>query len=594
MKLWIEWSELMNYFESKIALRYLFAKKGHNAINIVTGISAAAVGVVTAAMICVLSVMNGFGSLVEQMFSAFDPEIRITAADGRSFSTVTEDGTMLLGRDGLLTSMDCVERVAEVVSGQALIEYKDHRLPALLMGVDDNWQQITQIDSIISDGYFSVYDGAFNRAVLGRGLSGQLGMNAHFVGGIHIYAPKRKARVNMLRPDESFHRATCFIAGEFAVNQVQYDDQLMLISLPLARQLFDYDSLEVTSLMLQLQPGVSVGRAKREISRVLGEKFVVADRYEQQADFYKILRVEKLLTTLLLVFILLIASLNIIGSLSMLIIDKREDIRILNNLGLSEQRIHRVFLLEGWLISSLGAIIGLIIGLAVCLIQQHFGLLKLGNGLEYVISAYPVRVEFLDVLVVLASVLAVGYLAAWIPTKQMMKHTTIIILLPLLLLASSCHRQQPYHPYLADTEFTTCIYHSYGSFYPGLKQQVVSLDLYSNDLSLGEDDRIYGTGTNLYLSDVFIDSLATMLPEGQYRSDTTGAEFTFFPGTDYDGNPTGVYRLVIVDDELQGIMLYPDSCMTVSYVNDSLDIRFRLYNSMGKYEAHYRGVPIKK
>lgn len=397
--------------EGHIAWRYLFSKKGHNAINIVSGVSAAAVCVVTAAMVCVLSVMNGFGSLVEHMFSEFDPEIRVEATDGKYFRTDTLSIEQL-------RALPFVETVSEVVEETALVRYKDYQMPAQLMGVDSHFQEITHIDSILSDGHFSVHDRAFDRCVMGRGLASQLGMNAHFVGGVHLYAPKRTERVNMLRPDESFCHEVCFIAGTFAVNQVQYDDQLMIVSLPLARRIFQYDSLTVTSLSLRLQEGVNMRQAKRQMATVLGSGYKVQDRYEQQADFFRILKIEKFLTALLMAFILLIACFNVIGSLSMLIIDKREDIRILSNLGADQKTIRRIFLYEGWLISGLGALLGVVLGVAVCLLQQHFGWLKLGNGDDYVISAYPVLVQPTDILIVAAIVLLLGWVAAWYPTRQ--------------------------------------------------------------------------------------------------------------------------------------------------------------------------------
>ncbi len=398
--------------EAHIAWRYIFSKKSHNAINIVSGVSAAAVGVVTAAMICVLSIMNGFGSLIESMFSQFDPELRITAAEGKYFSIDGDEMREVL-------SMPFVETYSQVVEETALIRYKDHQMPAHLMGVDDAFEALTGIDSIITDGHYSVYDGAFERAVLGRGLAAQIGINAHFVGGLRIYAPKRNSRVNLLRPDESFNEATTFIAGTFAVNQVKYDESYMLISLPLARELFEYDSATVTALHVQLRQGTPVRIAKKEIQQILGGTFLVQDRYEQQADFFRILKVEKLLTVLLMAFIMLIACFNIISSLSMLIIDKREDIRILRNLGADSTLIRRIFLYEGWLTSSLGAIIGLILGLAACLVQEHFGLLKLGTGTEYIISSYPVQVQAVDIIVIGVTVVLLGFVSAWYPVRKL-------------------------------------------------------------------------------------------------------------------------------------------------------------------------------
>ena len=400
--------------ELHIAWRYLFSKKGHNAINIVSGVSAAAVGVVTAAMVCVLSVMNGFGALVEQMFSEFDPEIRITAAEGKSFQLDTLPVQQAL-------ALPFVQATSEVVEEMALVRYKDHQQPARVMGVDSVFQQITHIDTIITDGYFSVFDGAFDRCVMGRGLATQIGVNAHFVGAVHLYAPKRLERVNMLRPDEAFLHEKAFMAGTFAVNQTSYDDQLLLVSLPLARRLFQYDTLTVTAVELQLDPKghFSARQMKAQLRECLGEGYVVADRYEQQSDFFRILKIEKLLTALLLAFILLIACFNVIGSLSMLIIDKQDDICILRHLGATPQIIRRIFLCEGWFIIVLGAVLGLVIGLTICLLQQHLGLLKLGSGTDYVISAYPVLVQAVDVLAVAVIVLGMGFLAAWYATRTL-------------------------------------------------------------------------------------------------------------------------------------------------------------------------------
>ena len=398
-------------FESHIALRYLFSKKGHNAINIVSGISAVAVAVVTAAMICVLSVMNGFGALVEHMFSEFDPVLLIVPAEGQTLRTDVEPVLSLYAREDI--------EISQQLEQTALIRYKDHQLPARVMGVDSLFTRTAHIDSIITDGFYSVWDGAFDRAVLGRGLAAQIGMNAHFTGALHLYAPERTGRINMLRPDKSLRHEYAFIAGTFAVNQLEYDDQLMLVSIPLAQRLFGYDEFTASALRIQPLKLSNLQTLKHQIAKDLGEGFRVLDRYEQQSDFFRILRIEKWLTVLLLVFILIVASFNIIGSLSMLIIDKREDIRILSHMGADERMIRRIFLLEGWFISSLGTLSGLIIGVLICLGQQHYGWLKLGSGAEYVISAYPVQVQATDIVLVGIIVLLLGFVAAWYPTRKL-------------------------------------------------------------------------------------------------------------------------------------------------------------------------------
>lgn len=396
--------------EPRIALRYLVAKKKQNAINIVSGVSCMAVAVVTAAMICVLSVMNGFADKIEEMFSQFDPELRIQPATGKTITL--SDSLMAVLQD------DDVAIVAPTIEETALVEFRGKQTPAMLKGVDTTYCELTHIDQIIIDGSYAVWDGAFERCVMGLGLANTLGIGARFISPVHLYTPKRVGRVNMLRPDENFHKAGLFISGIFAVNQAKYDDQYMLVSLPLARELFEYSEREATAVELRLKDGTSLRQTQKRLRANLGVDYVVLNRYEQQEDFFRIQMVEKWLTALLLVFILLIATLNSISSLSMLILDKKEDIRILNTMGADEAMIRRLFLIEGWLISAFGALLGTLLGLLVCGIQQHWGILRLGNGADYVLSAYPVHILPADILLVLAVVLLLGWAAAWIPAHK--------------------------------------------------------------------------------------------------------------------------------------------------------------------------------
>lgn len=363
----------------------------------------------TAALVCVLSVMNGFNRVIERLFSEFDPELLVLPAEGKYFSLA----------DAPWEALPDVSVCSPVVQETAMVEYKDHQVPARIMGVSDNFRQLTHIDSIMTDGEFLVWDGGFDRCVMGRGLAATVGINAHFVGGVHVYAPKRRGKVNMLRLDQALNKATVFIAGTFAVNQVDYDDHLCLVSIDCARRLFDYADDEVTAVALRLEEGCDKKAAKRQIRKLLGDDYQVLDRYEQQQDFFRIALVEKLLCTLLLAFILMIASFNILGSLSMLMLEKKDDIAVFSHLGASSEQIRRIFLFEGWMISALGAAVGLVLGLVICLLQQEFGLLKLGNGFEYVLPAYPVSVEALDILVITLIVLLIGFLAAWYPTRHL-------------------------------------------------------------------------------------------------------------------------------------------------------------------------------
>ena len=395
----------------KIAWRYLFAKKQFNAIHIITAISSVAVGVVTAAMICVLSVMNGFGVMIEHLFSQFDPDLRITSQSGKSFVISEEKQSKLL-------ELPSINLISESISETALAYFEEKQMPVQLMGVDSVFGQLTNIENIITDGHYEVFDGAFDRAVLGQGLAWKLGIGVHFIHAIEVYAPKREGKVNMLRPDVNFNSERCFIAGTFAVNQQKYDENLMLVDINLARRLLEYDTTEVTALQMDVDDGYSIRKTKRDIAAILGDGYLIQDRYEQQEDFFRILHVEKFLTTLLLIFILLIATFNGIGSLSMLIIDKQQDIRTLSYLGASDDMIRKIFILEGWMVNSLGALGGVIVGLGICLLQEHLGMLKLGNGAEYVVSAYPVAVQAGDIALVCMIVLILGVLSSWIPARK--------------------------------------------------------------------------------------------------------------------------------------------------------------------------------
>ena len=397
----------------KIAWRYLFAKKQYNAIHIISGISAAAIGVVTAAMVCVLSVMNGFGAMVEQMFSQFDPDIRIESINGKSFY---DTGEHFLA----LRELDEVTLISQSIEETALLQFENKQMPINLYGVDSVFPSLTHIEDIITEGNYEVHDGAFDRTVLGQGLAWQIGIGAKFINPLRLYAPKRTAKVNMLRPNQAFNDEICYIAGTFAVQQTKYDNEVMLVNIDLTRRLLEYDENEVSALLVKVASGVSIRQAKKEIQSLLGDGYKVLDRYEQQADFFRILRVEKLLTSLLLVFILLIASFNIIGSVSMLIIEKKTDIQTLSYIGANQQMIREIFILEGWLISALGAIVGLLVGLIVCIAQEHLGILKLGSGTEYIISSYPVVVQTTDIFLVAIVVLTLGFIAAWIPAKKIL------------------------------------------------------------------------------------------------------------------------------------------------------------------------------
>lgn len=402
-----------------IARRYLFSKKKHNAINIISGISVCGVALATLALVCTLSVFNGFQDMVAGFFTAFDPELKITVCEGKVF----EPNTAALKQ---VRELPEVKVWTETLEENAMVQYKDRQTMVIIKGVEDNFEQLTSIDSLLyGTGKFILHDEVVDYGVLGVELISELGTGIQFVDPLQVYAPKRNARVNLANPSASFNRDYLYSPGVvFVVNQQKYDANYILTSLNFARRLFDYDT-EVSAIELKLKPGTDVSAVRKTIMQILGNDFKVQNRYEQQADVFRIMEIEKLISYLFLTFILAIACFNVIGSLSMLILDKREDVVTLRNLGADDRLIARVFLFEGRLISIFGAFAGITLGLLLCFIQEYFGIITLGNTGSFVVDAYPVSVHFTDVLLILTTVIAVGFLSVWYPvhylTKRLLK-----------------------------------------------------------------------------------------------------------------------------------------------------------------------------
>lgn len=402
-------------FPFYIARRYLFSKKSHNAINVISAISVCGVALATLALICTLSVFNGFQDLVASFFTAFDPELKVTAVRGKVFDG--QDPRVLA-----LKQMPEVEVYSESLEDNAMVQYQGRQAMAVIKGVEDNFDRLTPIDSILfGRGSLTLHDEVADYAIPGIQLLSALGSGIRFLDPLEIYAPKRGAKVNVANPSTAFVSGNLFSSGlVFAVNQEKYDASYILTSLAFARRLFQYDT-EVSSVNLRLKPDADIDAVKRKLQDRLGEEFRVQDRYEQQADTYRIMRVEKLISYLFLTFILVIACFNVIGSLSMLIIDKREDVVTLRNLGADDNQIVRIFLFEGRMISFFGAFIGVVSGLLLCWIQQTFGLIRLGSSGSFVVDAYPVSVEAMDVIIVFVTVLLVGFLSVWYPVRYLSK-----------------------------------------------------------------------------------------------------------------------------------------------------------------------------
>lgn len=399
-----------------IARRYLFSKKKHNAINIISGISVCGVALATLALICTLSVFNGFQETVAKFFTAFDPELKITVREGKVFDPHGE-------RMDKVRALPEIEVWSETLEENAMVQYKDRQAMAIIKGVEDNFEQLTSIDSLLyGAGEFVLNDSVVDYGFLGIELISELGTGIQFVNPLSVFAPKRNVRVNMANPSAAFNKEYLFSPGAvFVVNQEKYDARYILAPLSFARRLFDYDT-EVSAIELKLKAKADTHAVQRKIEQLLGEDFLVQDRYEQQADVFRIMEIEKLISYLFLTFILAIACFNIIGSLSMLILDKREDVETLRNLGADDRLISRIFLFEGRLISIFGAVAGIVLGVLICFLQQRFGIISLGGGDGgFVVDAYPVSVHATDVALVFATVIAVGLVSVWYPVRYLSK-----------------------------------------------------------------------------------------------------------------------------------------------------------------------------
>ena len=396
----------------KFAKRYLISKKSHNAINIITLVSFCGVAVITTALICALSVFNGFQSLISQLFSAFDPEIKIELVKGKSF-----DVTDPLVQD--IKTWPEIEVFSEVLEENALAKYKDRQLPVMMKGVSSNFESLASIDSIIIHGNFLLNDSVVDYATLGVGVASQLGVNAGFITPVAIYMPRREGKVNITNMKGAFREGRLFVSSVFSVNQAKYDDMLAVAPIEFVRQLYG-DENAVSSIELRLKDKSDLSKVQRRIKEHLGDGYSVKNRLEQQSETLRIMKIEKWITFLILVFILMIATFNVIGSLSMIIIDKKDDIATLRNMGADNALIRQIFFIEGWLISGIGAVIGIIVGAGLCWLQETFGMLKLGTGGgTFIVDAYPVELILTDCIWVVVAVLLLGLFASIYPARAL-------------------------------------------------------------------------------------------------------------------------------------------------------------------------------
>ena len=408
----------MNY-RVFIAWRYLFSKKSHHAINIISAISACGVAIATLAMVCTLSVFNGFQSLVSDLFTDFDPELKVTLAEGRTISSADPAIKSLQERDDVEAATLCLE-------DQALVVREGKQMVVTIKGVSDNFGQQMNLGHLLypqTDEAPVLHADVLEYGIPGIQLALQLGLRPDFEPPLQVYAPKRGERVNMGNPMSSFNNDELLSSGAvFQVKQSKYDAHYIIASLPFAQHLFDQRG-RISQVELRMKPGINIASAQRDIASQLGSRFVVSDRYEQQADVFRIMKIEKLIAYLFLTFILLVASFNIVGSLSMLMIDKEHDIQTLRNMGAAPSDVKRIFILEGNMISLLGAIIGAIIGVALCWAQQHYGLIAMGQSEgAFLVESYPVVVHPWDIVLILLTVALVSAAVVWYPVHRQLEN----------------------------------------------------------------------------------------------------------------------------------------------------------------------------
>ncbi|KPK79678.1 MAG: hypothetical protein AMS27_17785 [Bacteroides sp. SM23_62_1] len=399
-----------------IARRYLIAKKSQNVINIISGISVIGVAVGTMALVIILSVFNGFDDLIKSLYSTFDPEIKITLSEGKTYSPVLPEFERIRNLNG-------VQYFSEVLEENVLLRYGDRQYIATLKGVDEEFSNVTGIDTMIVDGEFELYQQNRPYAVVGQGVAYYLGIGLNFLNPLNIYSIRRTGNIPV-NPEQAINRKFIFPSGVFSIEQ-EHNVKYVITPITFARDLLGYTD-EVSAVEIKLFPDADHDKVQEEIRSILGDEYLVQNRNEQNELFYRIMKSEKWAIFFILTFILIVASFNIIGSLTMLILDKKEDINTLRSLGASNSLIRKIFLLEGWMISVLGAILGLIIGSFVAWLQAEYGMIKLNSSGSFIIDAYPVVYKLSDVFKIFLTVLLIGLLAAWYPVRYISKKFLVL------------------------------------------------------------------------------------------------------------------------------------------------------------------------
>lgn len=399
-------------FSLKIAARYLVAKKTHSAVNIISIISMCGVVVTTAALVCVLSVFNGFASLIGGKLSMLDPQIAITATEGKVIEHADSLISVVRGIDGVKIAIPTVE-------DHCLALFGDYQMPVRVKGVPQGYDTLTNITPAILEGEFMLDDSVSRYGVLSIGAALQLRARPGFIGQVRLFAPQRRGAVNLANPMGAFRADSVFVAAVYQIEQSDYDRDLMFVPLDMAQFLFDCDD-EATTVEVTLQPAADEQAVMQSLTATLGDGYIVKNRLMQQAASFRMVNIEKWVTFLLLGFIMVIATFNVISTLSLLIIEKDESIRTFRYLGATDKQISGIFVAEGWLISLTGAVLGVSLGLLLCWLQQEFGLIALqGNGDNLIVRTYPVEIQLADVAIVFALVAAVGLLTSLVTSAIM-------------------------------------------------------------------------------------------------------------------------------------------------------------------------------
>ena len=393
-----------------IARRYLFAKKSHNVINIISAISAVGMAIGTAALIIILSIYNGFDELVKSTLSNVEPDILITPAKGKVF--IPEGEAFDRIKDNPL-----VGEYNLILQENVFVDYDGHQGIAKAKGVDSAFEAESPLAEHITNGEFSLHKGQLPQMVVGAGLAYKMGMNPAFLASAELYFPIRDRNFSLANPAASIETVRMRPSGIFSVNQ-QIDDDLMIVPIEEMRKLLGYEE-EVSGVEIRLAEGSTakdIRSAIKDIQKELGPEFKVLDRFRQNPSLYKMMRYEKAAIFLILIFVIIIIALNIFGSITMLIIEKKDDIETYRSLGATDQMLRRTFTLEGWLISLLGLAAGLVVGIGFSLAQQHFGFIKMPGS--FLVNAYPVILQWQDVLATIIGVALIGYIIALLPVRR--------------------------------------------------------------------------------------------------------------------------------------------------------------------------------